>query len=204
MQELDRALSDIARMREQMAHSSEFWGFGPMTLTLTGALAIGVAATQTWWLKDPEQHPLAFVIEWFATAAVALLFIGLEAAARSKRVHGSMAWPLLQSTVEKFCPAIAAGALLTAALLRGSPQNAWMLPGLWQIIFGLGAFATARMLPRPMFIVGGWYIACGLIYIAMGDVRPLSGWSMGVPFCIGQLLVAGILHWHPRYSGIED
>jgi hypothetical protein len=204
MRELDRALNDIAKMREQMANSSEFWGFGPKTLAFTGALALLVAATQPLWLKDPSAHPLSFVMEWFATAAVALIFIGTEATARSKQVHGSMALPLLQSAAERFCPAIAAGGLLTAAILQGAPQATWMLPGLWQIIFGLGAFATARMLPRPMFIVGVWYIVCGLTYIGLGDSKALTGWSMGIPFSVGQLIVAGILHWYPRDLANEE
>ena len=41
-----------------------------------------------------------------------------------------------------------------------------MTPGLWQITFGLGVFASCRFLPRGMLLVGGWYVASGLACLA--------------------------------------
>jgi hypothetical protein len=44
-----------------------------------------------------------------------------------------------------------------------------------------------------MFLVGVWYLVSGLACLEVGQYYPLSGWSMGVPFGVGQLLVCGIL-----------
>jgi predicted benzoate:H+ symporter BenE len=68
-----------------------------------------------------------------------------------------------------------------------------MLPGIWQVIFSLGVFSSCRFLPRPIVTVGGWYLMTGLACIALADSRALSPWAMGVPYSVGQALVAGIL-----------
>jgi hypothetical protein len=193
MRELDRALIDIAVMRDQIARSCEFQGFGPTTLAITATLALAVAALQPYVLHDPVNHASLFVTVWFCVAGFSLLLIGSEALRRSKRVHGSMGLSMLKIAAEHFCPAIVAGGLLTVVLLETAPKECWMLPGLWQLLFCLGAFATARILPRPMFLVGVWYLVSGLACLEVGQYYPLSGWSMGVPFGVGQLLVCGIL-----------
>jgi hypothetical protein len=85
-------------------------------------------------------------------------------------------------------------------LVRIIPQDAWLLPGLWAVVFSLGIFASCRFLPKQMFGVGAWYLAAGLVclLVAAGH-HALSPWAMGVPFGIGQLLVAAVL-----YFGFED
>ena len=80
-----------------------------------------------------------------------------------------------------------------AALIFYVPGVAWMLPGLWQVIFSLGIFSSCRFLPRPMLAAGAWYMLTGLFAITLGDTRALSPWTMGFAFGVGQLLVAGIL-----------
>lgn len=194
MPDLERALTDIDLIRGQLARVSEFRGFGPASLALTGVLAFATAAAQSLWLKDPGAHVYGYVGLWVATAACAVLVIGIEAAARARRAHGRLATPMLQTVVEQFLPSMVAGALVTGVCLQGGPHSLWMLPGLWQIIFGLGAFATSRVLPRPMMVVGGWYLACGLACLELGrGGHAFSPWAMGVPFGVGQWLVAGIL-----------
>jgi predicted benzoate:H+ symporter BenE len=64
---------------------------------------------------------------------------------------------------------------------------------MWQIIFSLGVFSSCRFLPRPMIAPGAWYLLTGLACIAIGDTRALSPWAMGIPYSVGQLLVATIL-----------
>jgi hypothetical protein len=199
MRDLDRALTDINVIREHLTRGSEFRGFGPTTLAATGGFAFIIAAAQSLWLKDPAAHVYRYLALWIATAAVSVIVIAMETVARSRRAHGSLAASMMQSAVEQFLPAIAAGGLLTMVLLAAAPQSLWMLPGLWQVIFSLGAFATCRILPRPMFVVGVWYLACGLACLALSrDGGAFSPWAMGVPFGVGQLLVAAILQ---RFRG---
>jgi hypothetical protein len=200
MQDLNRALMDISVIRGQLARDTEFRGYGPVALAATGVLALIVAGAQAYWLPQAAaqaqltQGHLLYVWQWVATAAVSLLVIATETIQRSRRVHGDLAVPMLRSAVEQFLPAIIAGGLLTVALLWVAPQNLWMLPGLWQIIFSLGVFASCRFLPRPMFLVGIWYLACGLACLTLvPGAQRLSPWVMGVPFGVGQLMVARFL-----------
>ena len=57
---------------------------------------------------------------------------------------------MIHSALEQFLPGIVAGFLLTGVLLRCAPQSLWMLPGLWQVLFSTGVFASCRFLPRQM------------------------------------------------------
>jgi len=56
-------------------------------------------------------------------------------------------------------------------------------------------------LPRAIFAVGIWYLVAGLacLVFAQGD-HAFSPWAMGVPYGVGQLLVAAILQ---RYAAGE-
>lgn len=192
MRDLDRALTDIHAIREYLARGTEFRGYGPATLALTGVLALLVAAVQNLWFKSLRGQD--FVLIWVATAVLSVIIIGAETVQRSRRAHGSLAACMLQAAVEQFLPAIVAGGLLTVVMLQVLPADAWMLPGLWQLVFSLGVFASLRFLPRSVFIVGVWYLACGLANLTLGSQGHLwSAWSMGVPFGIGQLMVADIL-----------
>lgn len=71
-----------------------------------------------------------------------------------------------------------------------------MLPGLWQLLFSLGVFASCHFLPRLTFGVGIWYLVTGLTTLIMqADSPALLPWTMGISFGIGQLLVAAILQY---------
>jgi hypothetical protein len=87
-------------------------------------------------------------------------------------------------------------------LYRFAPQSLWMLPGLWQIVFSLGIFASCRSLPRPMFGAGVWYLAAGLASLAFAnDARAFSPYAMAVPYGLGQLYIAIVLY---RSTGAQD
>jgi hypothetical protein len=115
--------------------------------------------------------------------------------ARSRRIHSGLADEMIHTATEQFIPAGVAGALLTFVLLRVAPDTLWMLPGLWQIVFSLGFFASCRSLPRPMFAVAVWYLATGLACLAFANgAHAFSPCAMALPFGVGQLLMAGILY----------
>jgi hypothetical protein len=125
-----------------------------------------------------------------------VLLTGIETFARARRVHVGFAREMVQCAVEQFLPAVMVGFLLTVVMVRVAAQDCWMLPGLWELIFSLGVFASCRFLPRQMFVVGVWYLVAGLFCLAAGSItRTLQPWTMGIPFGIGQLLVAAVLRY---------
>jgi hypothetical protein len=204
MHDLNKALGDISSIRMQVARSTDFRGYGPMTLAATGVLALAAAAAQWMWLPNAGQHIGAYLTTWVATAVVSAAVIGAEMFARTRRMHGGMADEMIRMAVEQFLPAVAAGLLMTFALVRYVPEAEWMLPGVWQVIFSLGVFSSCRFLPRPMVAAGVWYLLTGVFCISLGDGRAFSPWAMGVPYGVGQMLVAGILLHNVREGAREE
>jgi len=204
MEELDRALADITAIRSQLARGTQFRGYGPMTVAATGFVAVAAAGIQALWLPDPAADLFDYVAIWVATAAVSVLLIGIEMVARSRRIHSGLADAMIHAATEQFIPAGVAGALLTFVLFRFAPQSLWMLPGLWQIVFSLGIFASCRSLPRAMFAAGVWYLATGLASLAWANgVHAYSPWAMALPYGIGQLFIAVVLYWSVGESDVE-
>jgi hypothetical protein len=193
MTDLDKALGDISSIRREMARSTQFRGYGPATLAATSAFALLAAAAQAIWLPDPASHMSAYLSIWISTAALSVALTGVQMYTRTRRIHSGLSDEMIRMAVEQFLPAFGAGLLITIALVRYVPSVLWMLPGLWQLIFSLGIFSSCRFLPRPMIAAGAWYMLTGLIFIALGDSRALSPWTMGIGYGAGQLLVAGIL-----------
>jgi fumarate reductase subunit D len=195
MRDLDKALADITAIRSQMARGTEFQGYGPVTVAATAVLALLAGGVQALWLPEPSANVSGYLTLWIATAAVSVVLIGIEMVARSRRIHSGLADEMIHTATEQFIPAGVAGALLTFVLLRVAPDTLWMLPGLWQIVFSLGFFASCRSLPRPMFAVAVWYLATGLACLAFANgAHAFSPCAMALPFGVGQLLMAGILY----------
>jgi hypothetical protein len=192
--DLYKALAQIQAIRGQVARGSEFRGYGPETVAATGLLAMAAALLQAVAVKNPTANVLGYLVLWITTAALAVLVTGFQTITRTRRVHSGLARQMMFSAAESFMPAIAAGMLVTLALVRSDSQDLWLLPGLWQIFYGLGIFASCRFLPRQMFAVGVWFLATGALCLAMGmGEHALSAWEMGFPFGIGQLLIAAVL-----------
>jgi hypothetical protein len=204
MDDLHKALGDISSIRRQMARSTEFRGYGPATLAVTGFLAISAAWAQAIWLPDPARHIPLYLGIWISTAIVSAALIGVQTVTRTHRMHSGMADAMIRMAVEQFLPSAAAGGLMTLVIIRAVPSALWMLPGLWQIIFALGVFSSCRFLPRPMAAAGVWYLLTGLACVALADNRALSPLTMGISFGVGQLLVAGILFFTARESSDES
>jgi hypothetical protein len=123
------------------------------------------------------------------------VLIGFEMVARTKRHHCGLADVMLFNAVEHFLPVGAAGAVVCAVVLGWAPDAAWLLPGLWQLLIGVGLFVALRFLPRSISIAAAWYFLAGAaVLIVSAQARALSPWAMGIPFGIGQLLIAGLLH----------
>jgi hypothetical protein len=195
MKELHQALSEIHSIRHQVARGSQFRGYGPASIAFSGLLAILVAWGQVEWGGRVEHDLTRSLIIWVSVAAVSVGLSGIETFARARRVHVGLAQEMLQSAAEQFLPALIVGVLLTAVVVRVAPNDFWLLPGLWALIFSLGIFASCRFLPKQMFAVGVWYLAAGLCsVIAASGAKTFLPWTMGVPFGIGQLLVATVLH----------
>lgn len=204
MNDLHKALGDISSMRRQMARSTEFRGYGPLTLASTAGMAWAAAGMQALWIPYPAAHIGIYLGIWIWTAVCATFLIGVQTITRTRRIHSGMADEMLHMAIEQFLPSVLAGALITTVLYLYAPSALWLLPGIWQVIYSLGVFSSCRFLPRRMAIAGAWYLMTGLICIGCGNARALSPWAMGIPYGAGQLLVAGILFFNTSFDTSLD
>ncbi len=202
MKDLNEALAEITAIRSQIARTAEFHGYGPVTVAITGLTALVAGEIQAHKLNDPVHNIVAYIAIWLVTAALSLVLIGFEMVTRSRSMHSGLAEEMIANAVEQFLPAGVAGVLLTLVLVRFAPEAGWMLPGLWQVQFSVGVFASARFLPRATYAIGGWYLLTGLACLAFShEQHTLSPWLMALPFGFGQLLGAAVLQWS---ESIED
>ncbi|MGJ5050459.1 hypothetical protein ACQR09_25615 [Bradyrhizobium oligotrophicum] len=204
MRDLDKALADIIAIRSQLAAGTAFRGYGPATMAATSAVALVTALLQQLFLRDPTADAWTFLLGWAAAACVSLTMIWFEMRARSRRHHSGLADAMIHQAVEQFLPAGIAGVLLAVLLWKFAPEALWMLPGLWQILMSLGVFASVRSLPRTVALAGAFYFMAGFAVLLVGSAtHALSPWTMGLPFAIGQGLMAGILYFATGESDVE-
>lgn len=205
MRDLDKALADIIAIRNQLASGTAFRGYGPATMFATSAVALLTAAIQHGMLDDPNARPLGFLLGWGAAAVVSLALIGVEMRARSRRHHSGLADAMIHQAVEQFLPAGIAGVLLAVLMWKFAPEALWMVPGLWQVLTSLGVFASVRSLPRSVALAGGWYFLAGFaVLVFASTTHSLSPWTMGLPFVVGQTLMAAILYFASGEADVED
>jgi hypothetical protein len=192
--ELREALSQIAEIRQQMARTEVFRGYRSVPVAFSGILAWLTAMAQSFWIPDPTRDIRSYLSLWIGAAAVGIAAAAVEMLIRAR--HSSR-WAREQTwlAVEQFLPCVVAGGLSTLVIARSAESIAWILPGLWSILFSLGIFASRRLLPRATFGVAVYYLIVGLacIALAQGD-RALSPWAMGIAFGGGQLLAAFVLY----------
>jgi hypothetical protein len=204
MADLNQALVDIRSIRRQVAQATEFRGYGPATLFATAIMALLTGVTQARWLRQPAAHPAQYVALWLTAGFFCAALIATQMLARAGKVHSGMADEMVRMAVAQFLPAAVAGAILPFVLLRVSVNVFWMLPGLWQIIFSLGVFASCRCLPRPMVLVGAWFLLTGLACIALGDARSLAPAAMSVAYAIGMAFTGAVHYLSYRRASFDE
>ena len=202
--DLNRALVDVRSIRRQVAQTTEFRGYGPLTLFATALFALLAGYVQTRWLPVPAAHPRQYVALWLTTGVVSAALIATQMLTRAHRLHSGMADEMVGMAVAQFLPAGVTGVILPFVLLHVTQNVFWMLPGLWQIVFSLGVFASCRCLPRPMLLAGAWFLLTGLGCIALGDSRALGPATMSGAYAAGMVLVAAIHYLSAEKASVEE
>jgi hypothetical protein len=193
--ELRQALAQVSEIHEQLARTEVFRGYRSWTVGFTGLIGLAAATIQATWLPQPTERFGAYLTLWIGTAAINVVVVGLEMWFCARMAQLSLTRRTTIFAAEQFLPSLVAGGLLTLVVVQRASDSAWMLPGLWALLFSLGIFASCRLLPRAVFFVGAWYLGSGILALAwgQGDFK-LSPWIMGITFGVGQLLAAVILH----------
>ena len=201
--ELHDALSQISQIRQHMAESQVFRGHRSVTVGFSGLVAFAAGAIQRRIAPDPVHDIRPYLTLWLGAAGISVLVVAIEMIVRGRR--SSLQAQVTLLAVEQFLPCLVAGGMLTGVLVRFVPESLWMLPGLWAILFSLGAYASSRMLPRAVFWSAGFYLLAGCVcLITAKNESAFSPLAMGLTFGCGQLLTATILYWSLERHHGED
>lgn len=202
--ELDDALAQIGDIRLQMCRTRRFHGYGAVTTFCTGLAAIAVGIGQLRYMPNPRADPGSFVHLWVSVAVACFAFVAIEWVVRYRASDSSLQKELTVLAIEQFLPCVVVGGLVTLVLCEFAKPSLWMLPGLWQIFFGSGIFASRRLLPGSIILVGVFYVLAGLTNLAMDQGgASFSAWGMAIPFGVGQAAAALILSQKAEHDNAD-
>lgn len=197
--ELRDAIEQISTIRTQLAATERLRSLRAIPVALSGVLAILAALLQPTWVADPLAEPSGYLLLWCGAAAVSGTVAGLVVLRRVRRCPSALTAANARLAATQFAPSLLAGAVVTWFVASRLPQHLWLLPGLWQLLFGLGNLAAYRLLPAAAVSVGVLFLASGTCCLWFGE-RALDPWAMGLPFAVGQFALAAILWWHNERS----
>jgi hypothetical protein len=171
--DVSRALAQIAAIHDQLAKAEIYRGWRSLPVAGSGLIGIGAAAWQSVFMRPLE--PLTFAVYWIAVA-IAALFVGCaEIVWHYVRHAGETDRRRSRRVIAQFLPALLAGVIVSAALVRLSPALVVLLPGLWSLLFGVGIFATRPYVLSASVWVARYYWAAGLALLwVAGGVDTLS------------------------------
>ena len=198
--ELRDAIDQITTIRSQLAATEHLKSLRAVPVAISGLLALAAAIAQTVWLEDPTQFPRRYLLLWCGAALVSTALASVVVARRTLRCRGELSVANAWSAVRQFSPSLIVGAIVTWFVIDRQIELLWLLPGVWQLLFGLGNLAAHRLLPAPAFFIGVMFVASGTCCLWFGEAA-LDPWAMGLPFATGQLALAAILWWHHEREG---
>jgi len=190
MTELERALADIAEVRERLASAQRFRGYSALAAAVSGIFAIVAGAVQALIVGTPanaHDGRVYFAI-WFVCCAasmainygaIAQWFVN-DASARERWQTRTVGLSIL--------PALILGAALSFAVLR--VQEFALLPGVWFGCYGVGLFASRLTVPRGVLPIAGAFVAIGAALLFAAPAIALQWWIPAAGFGIAQLMIA--------------
>jgi hypothetical protein len=193
--ELRDAIDQITTIRTQLAATERLRSLRAVPVALSGAMAFAAALVQQQLLTDPAHDLARYLMLWIGTALLSGIAGAATVVRAAQRSESALGLANARHASLQFAPSLVAGAIVTAFIALRMPEHLWLLPGLWQILFGLGNLAAQLLLPAPARLVGALFLASGALCLWLGEAA-LDPWAMGLPFTVGQLSLAAILWWH--------
>jgi hypothetical protein len=189
MTDLERALADIAEVRERLGHVQRFKGYSAFAAALSGGFAVVAGIVQQLivpHVRSMHQGHLYFAL-WFACCAAAVLvnygtiahWYVNDATARERWHTATVGLAIL--------PALVLGAILSFALLRANLYA--FMPGVWCGCYGVGLLASRTMLPRAVVPIAAAFMVAGMGLLFVPATIALAWWVLPLAFGSGQLAI---------------
>jgi uncharacterized membrane protein len=189
MRDLERAMLDIAEVRERLAMTQRFRGYSGVAAAASGCFAIIAGVVQALLAPAPatsEEHRL-YAAVWLACGGAALIvnyaaiahwFVS-DASARDRWQTRTVGLSIL--------PALMLGAALTATLIDANRFG--LLPGIWCACYGVGLFASRTLVPREVVLVAALFMLAGISLLFTPSSIALSWWILPLAFGAGQIAI---------------
>lgn len=196
--ELERALSDLAEVRDRLVRVQRFEGYSAVAAVASGAAALVAGYVQFRLVPLPVLPDALhrYVAIWMTCLAVALALNYGAVAGWFLRHRGPAAASGFRSAARSIAPSVVLGGLLTVALMDRGAYG--LLPGTWFALYSLGLFASRDAIPESTFpITLGFAALAAVFLISPLQHVALAWWVMPLGFGFGQIAV-GALIWRER------
>jgi hypothetical protein len=193
MTDLERALADIAEVRERLGHVQRFRGYSAIAAAASGVFACAAGVLQLQivpGVQSVHEGHLYFAL-WFACCAASVLvnygaiahWYVNDATARDRWQTATVGLSMI--------PALVLGAALSFALLH---ENLFaFLPGVWYGCYGVGLFASRTMVPRAVAPIAAAFMIGGMGLLFVPAAIALQWWVLPLGFGAGQLAIGFII-----------
>ncbi len=175
------AADDLRFIRSAMERASQFTSISGLGQAAAGLTALGAAVVAR--RQTTAEH---WLIVWLGEALVAIALCVGAAVLKSQRLRLPLFGVAGRRFVLAFAAPAAAGAVLTAALVRA---HAWsLLPPVWMLLYGAAVAAGGAFSVPSVPVMGAAIMACGvgaaLTPAAVGDLWLAAGFG-GVQVVFG-------------------
>jgi hypothetical protein len=196
--ELQRAISDLAEVRERLARLQRFEGYSGAAAAISGFGAVVAALIQERLVPLPRTQAALYnyLTIWLSCLAIALLLNYGAAGIWLLKHRAPGARSRFRTAALSIAPSIVMGGALSLALIDFGAYR--LLPGTWFAFYAIGLFASRGAIPASTFVITIGFAVLALLFLA----TPLAGlalawWVMPIGFGIGQLAI-GYLIWRDR------
>ena len=150
----ERAMESLEFIRTTMARSAPF-----TAVSGRGGIAMGLLAIVAAALARSTASNEQWLMVWIASAAVAVP-VGFVLMRAKARRHDLALWSAAgRRFAQGFAPAIAAGAVLTLALVRADAID--LVPAAWLLLYGAGVLAGSSASVPVLAWLGALFMVLG-------------------------------------------
>ena len=193
MTQLERALEDIAEVRDRLAGAQRFKGYSAIAAAATGIFALVAGVIQAVLVGTPQgaHDSRVYFAIWFVCCAASIVvnysaiahwFVS-DATARER-------WQTRTVGLSMF-PSIVLGAALSLALLHSNQFG--LLPGAWFACYGVGLFASRLTVPRGVVPIASFFIVAGIALLFAPPQFALQFWVNALGFGLAQIAIAVLI-----------